>query len=87
MSLQTSLKNDILSKKQFGFQEGDLSQYGIIQLVDQIRSSLEKDQFMLGVLHTVDHEILITRLENWGVWVSKSEWFKSFLKNWKQFIT
>lgn len=58
MSLQTSLKNDILSKKQFGFQEGDLPQYGIIQLVDQIRSSLEKDQFMLGVFHTVDHETL-----------------------------
>ena len=85
--------NNILYTKQFGFQTGDSTEHAIIQLVDQINSDLEKDQYTLGVFidfskdfDTVDHEILIAKLENYGIIGINLLWFKSYLENRKQFI-
>ena len=85
--------NNILYTKQFGFQTGDSTEHAIIQLVDQINSDLEKDQYTLGVFidfskdfDTVDHEILIAKLENYGIIGTNLLWFKSYLENRKQFI-
>ena len=85
--------NNILYTKQFGFQTGDSTEHAIIQLVDQINSDLEKDQYTLGVFidfskdfDTVDHEILIAKLENYRIIGINLLWFKSYLENRKQFI-
>ena len=37
-------------------------------------------------LLTVDHKILITKLENYGVKGTNLQWFKNYLENRKQFI-
>ena len=42
-------QNHILYPKQFGFQKSHLTEHAIIQLIDQINSSLEKNHFTLGV--------------------------------------
>ena len=79
--------NNILYTKQFGFQTGDSTEHTIIQLVDQINSDLEKDQYTLGVFidfskdfDTVDHEILIAKLENYGIKGIKRSFFHSKFK-------
>lgn len=66
--------NDVLYKKQFGFQEAHPTEYAIIQLTDQINSSFEKTHFTSGIFinlskpfHFVDHQILISKLQNSGV--------------------
>ena len=41
--------NNILYKKQFGFQTGHSTEHAIIQLIDQIKSNFENDQYALGV--------------------------------------
>ena len=85
--------NNILYKKQFGFKTGHSTEHAIIQLVDQINSNFEKDQYTLGVFidlskvfDTVDHKILIAKLENYGINRTNLLWFKSYLENRKQFI-
>ena len=58
--------NEILYKKQFGFQKGHSTDHAIIQMIDQINKSFEKNHFTLGIFidlskafDTVDHSILI----------------------------
>ena len=41
--------NDILCQKQFGFQEVYFTEHVIVQLVDQIKSSFESNQYTLHV--------------------------------------
>ena len=85
--------NNVLYKKQFGFQEKHSTEHAILHLVDQINCSFEKNLFTLGIFidlskafDTVDHKILITKLENYGVKGTNLQWFKSYLENRKQFI-
>ena len=42
------LNNNILHKKQFRFQENYSTDHTVIQLVDQISDSFEKNHFTLG---------------------------------------
>ena len=58
-----------------------------------ITSSFEKGEYTLGVLidlsqafDTVDHQILIKKLQCYGIDGTALEWFKSYLSNRKQYI-
>ena len=86
-------QNHVLYLKQFGFQKSHSTEHAIIQLIDQINSSFEKNNFTLGVFidlskafDTVDHHILISKLENYGVNGNNLHWFQSYLKNRKQYL-
>lgn len=66
--------NDVLYKKQFGFQEAHPTEHAIIQLTDQINSSFEKTYFTSGTFINLskpfdfaDHQILISKLQKSGV--------------------
>ena len=87
-------KHLILYNNQFGFQENHSIDHAIIQLVDQISNSFEKNNFTLGVFmdfskafDIVDHVILIKKLDHYGVKGRNLLWFKSYLNNRRQFIT
>ena len=65
-----------------------------MQLTDQIDNSFEKNHFTLGVFidlckafDTVDHYILLTKLKEYEIKGNNLRWFKSYLKNRKQYIT
>ena len=86
-------ENQILYSKQFGFQRGHSTEHAIMQLIDQISSRFPKNHFTLGVFvdlskafDTVDQDILITKLENYGVNGNNLRWFQSYLKNRKQYL-
>ena len=58
-------ENNLLYCKQFGFQKGHSLEHAILQLVEQINQSFERNEFTLGVFidlskafDTVDHQIL-----------------------------
>ena len=86
-------ENNLLYPKQFGFRNGHSTDHAIAQLVDQIHESFEKDQYTLGVFidlskafDTVDHSILLEKLEIYGVNESNLDWFRSYLTGRQQYI-
>lgn len=71
--------NEILYKKQFGFQEGHSTEHAIMQLIDNINNSFEKNHFTLGVFidfskafDTIDHYTLECRIKE-----NNLRWFES----------
>ena len=85
--------NEILYQKKFDFREGHSTEDAIIQLIDQMKSSFERNHFTVGVFidlskafDTVDHHIIIKKLNQYGVKGSNIRWFKSYLHDRKQYI-
>ena len=83
----------LLYSKQFGFQKGHSTDHAIVHLVDQIYESFENDNYTLGVFidlskafDTVDHSILLKKLEMYGVNTTNLTWFESYLNGRKQYI-
>ena len=87
--LQNYLKNqNILYNKQFGFQTGHFTDHAIAQLVDQIYKASEKNEYTLGILtdlvkafDTVDHSILLRKLELHGITDINYARIKAYLSN------
>ena len=92
--LQKYLKDqNILYNKQFGFRTGHSTQHVIAQLVDQIYEAFEKNEYTLGVFidlckafNTVDHSILLRKLELYSITDTNYAWIKSYLSNRLQYI-
>ena len=67
--------------------------HALVQLVDQIIESFENKQYTLGVFidlskafDTVDHCILLKKLELYGITDRNYGWLKSYLSNRRQFV-
>ena len=87
------LDNNFLYKKQFGFQKSHSTDHAVLNLVNDILFTFDKDEFTLGVFidlskafDTVDHQILIAKLKHYGVDNNNLLWFKDYLSNRKQCI-
>ena len=79
--------------KQFGFQVNNSTHHAILNLTDDILTSFKKDQFTLGVFidlsrafDTVNHNILLHKLELCRIKGKCLNWFKSYLKHRHQFV-
>ena len=87
------VENNILYSKQFGFQNSYSTDHAVVQLVDQIIESFENNKYTLGVFidlskafDTVDHCILLKKLELYGITDINYGWLKSYLSNRRQFV-
>ena len=90
---QYLISNNLLYNKQFGFHKANSTEHAIIELVDQICASLNKNKFTVGIFidlskafDTLDHKIALEKLTHYGIKGKNLTWFKSYLSKRKQFI-
>ena len=85
--------NNLLFRKQFGFRKGHSTDHALIKLLDSICDSFNQNKYTLGVFidlskasDSVDHNILIDKLNLYGIKNNSLKWFPSYLSNRKRFI-
>ena len=86
-------KFKIIYELQFGFRSNYSTNLALIEIIENIRQSLDNKEFTMGLyldlskaFDTVNHEILLNKLEHYGVRGYVNKWFKSYLTNRKQFV-
>ena len=85
--------NKIIYYKQFGFRKNFSIAHAIITLIENEQSALDNFKFACGIFidlekafETVDHNILLSKLNCYGIRGIANDWFKSYLSNRSQFV-
>ena len=86
--------HNIISKKQYGFRENYSTYMAIIDLVDKISSNIDNKKHSIGIFldlskafDTIDHQILLRKLQCYGIRGIACDWFKSYLENRVQYVS
>ena len=85
--------HEILFDKQFAFRSKHNTDHAILSIVDEIQNSIKGREYSCGIFldfskafDTVNHKILLKKLEHYGIRGIANEWFRSYLDNGQQIV-
>ena len=84
----------ILHDNQYGFKKKSSTHLALLTFIDRFIEAIENGEYAIGVFldfpnsyDTVDHKILLDKLEHYGIRGCALSWFKSYLSRRFQYIT
>ena len=87
-------KSNCIYPLQFGFRKHHSTNDTLIKITENIRSALDNGKFACGIFvdlqkafDTVDHVILLKKLEHYGIRGIGNSWFESYLNDRSQFVS
>lgn len=85
--------HDILTKFQYGFRKNVSTEFAILDLTHYIISNIESKLHTIGIFidlkkafDSLDHNILLAKLDNYGIRGIAFQWFKSYLADRFHFV-
>ena len=87
-------KSDVIYRKQFGFVKGKSTIDAFIELTEYIYRCLNNKEYCISIFldltkafDTVNHGVLLGKLERYGVRGLPLQWFASYLKDRQQYVS
>ena len=87
-------KNCILHENQYGFRSNYSTSLALIRLLDRITDELDNKRISVGVFidlskafDTINHDILLKKMEIYGIRGVALDWFRSYLHNRRQYVS
>ena len=86
-------KHKILTQRQYGFRENKSTEFAIIELTNKITKAIDRGEYTIGIFldlskafDTINHNILVQKLDHYGVRGISNLWFQNYLTTRKQIV-